>query len=258
MKPELHTLEARQQELVKMIFSIQAEPQPVAASAFDRGLKIYRNNLLMTATRSLSLSYPVLEKMLGKDAIRVLARDLLQRSPPRTGDWAEWGGGLAERLSQSPLIEAHPYLPDIAHLEWLVHQASRAESPPLVLAELSRLSEQPAENVRFRLAPSIALLKSDFPVDLLWQAHQPQDEEFELDAPALATALSKQSGPCTVLVFQQNQVARVKRLSEAEYRWVHDMAQANSLAELLDRHPDFDFINWLSQAIKEGLLEGLY
>ena len=48
-----------QTHLLTDIFSEQAETQ-------DAGLRVYQNNLRMTAARSLSISYPVIYKMIGE------------------------------------------------------------------------------------------------------------------------------------------------------------------------------------------------
>ncbi len=240
-----------------MIFDIHTGAQRGLRADFEKGLKIYQNNLLMTAARVLSLSYPVLEKMLGHDALVAVAREYLQGSPPQAGDWAEWGDDLARWIDASALSELHPYLSDVARLEWLVHRASRARAAEFDQSSLVRLSDESLETVRLRAAPSLGLLRSVFPVDVLWQAHQPLGDSYKLDESALAEALNQSEGDCYLLVYQKHQVARISRLSLSEYEWLRDVMDDMPLAELLDRHAEFDFINWLPKAIQEGWLEGL-
>lgn len=240
-----------------MIFSLDRRADTARPEAFNKGLRIYQNNLLMTAARALSLAYPVIERMLGNEAIIALARDLLRRAPPQSGDWGDWGADLEALIANTSLINEHPYLGDVARLEWLMHQASRSAETLLQTGSLSRLSEAALESVYLRLSASIGLLNSPFPVDVLWNAHQSNGEPFRLDERALASALRKQNGETFLMVYQQNQVAHMKRIAIAEYRWLEDVERGLSLSELFDRHPDFDFIHWLSEAVQDGVLDGL-
>lgn len=257
MKPEHTAVALQQQELLAMIFSMNHLAEENKSDAFSKGLKIYQNNLLMTAARALSLSYPVLERMLGEEAVVALARELLRRAPPQDGDWGEWGGELDALIVSTSLIDEHPYLADVARLEWLIHRASRSAAPALQVDSLSRLSEPALESVYLRLSASIGLLHSPFPVDILWTAHQSNGEPFRLDQRALKRALAKQSSEPFLMVFQQNQVAHMKRISLAEFRWLEDVQRGLNVSALFDRHPDFDFIQWLSVAVRDGVLEKL-
>ena len=59
------------------------------------------------------------------------------------------------------------------------------------------------------------------------------------------------------MVYQQNEVAHMKRIPVEGYRWLGDVECGLSLSELFDRHSDFDFIHWLSEAAQGGVLDGL-
>ncbi len=256
MPHEQHVLAARQQMLIAMIYGAQ-KANPKYSEGFSRGLRIYQNNLQATATRALSVSYPVVEKMLGQEAIGALARRLLQTSRPDTGDWADWGADLKELLLTTPLVEAHPFLFDMARLEWFLHEAARAQEQPLVIDSLSLLADVPVEQLRLQLASSVHVLVSDYPVDVLWKAHQEVDTLFSLDANALASELQGQQGQTYLIVFQQDGVPRLQQISEDDYAWFCDVLEGYSLSELFDRHPDFDFSRWLSTAVTHQWIEQL-
>lgn len=256
MPHEQHVLAARQQMLIAMIYGVQKD-NPKYSEGFSRGLKIYQNNLLATATRALSVSYPVIEKMLGQEAMGALARRLLETSRPDTGDWADWGADLKELLLTTSLIEEHPFLFDMARLEWFLHEAARAQEQPLVTDSLSLLADVPVEQLRLQLASSVHVLTSDYPVDILWKAHQEVDTLFGLDANALASELQEQQGQKHLIVFQQHGIPRLQRISEEDYVWFCDLFEGRSLGELLDRHPHFDFSRWLSTAVTHQWIEQL-
>ncbi|BFM15482.1 hypothetical protein R50073_16650 [Maricurvus nonylphenolicus] len=256
MSHKQDALADRQQQLIAMIYGLQ-KAAPKYSEGFARGLQVYQNNLLATAARALSISYPVIEQLLGHVAMTVLARMLLQSSPPATGDWADWGGDLKELLLTSSLIEEHPYLADMAQLEWAVHNASRSAHRPLVQASLSHLADTPVERIGFCLADSVQVMASDFPVDIIWRAHQPTEESLQLDSDLLARELQQHQGRCHLIIHRQGNAPRLQRISDAEYAWCCDVLQGNSLGQLLDRHPQFDFSHWLSNALENQWIEQL-
>lgn len=257
MNGENQDLVFDQQELVEMIFNLGLDVDKDISPAYSKGLQVYRNNLLMTAKRSLALTYPVIEKMLGDDAMLILARDLLKLSPPVSGIWAEWGGQLAALIAKTSLIEDYPFLVDVARLEWCIHQSSRSSYLPLETATLTKLSSENTDSLKFIVASSLSLLRSSFPIDDFWYAHQPEGESIIFDQITLENAISHFEGERYLMVYQYHQLPRIKQISKDEFCWMEDVINGLSLAGLLARHPKFDFSAWLSQSINENYLEGL-
>ena len=247
----------QQQHLVAKIFEMQSHTLPHNDSA-ARGLAIYQNNLLATASRALKITYPVIDKLLGDEALRLLARQLLKKTPPASGDWADWGEDLNELLIASPLTDEYPFLPDIATLEWLLHQASRAPETAFKSETLSLLVGTPLETLMIQMAASVQLIESDYPIDIIWRAHQETHGQFSLDTNHLAEELNRHQGPCRLLIYQQHKQPHMQRISATEYKWIRDIFEDHNLDELLDRHPNFEFSHWLSTALENQKIEKLY
>lgn len=258
MKHDDQTVFSRQQDLIRMIFEMGEELPEGTSIRFKKGLSIYQNNLLMTATRTLSLNYPVLEKMLSHDTMIAITREFLKKNRPDSGDWAEWGGGLSSWLKTTPLAQEDPFIPDVAKLEWLVHKASRSVASNFNASSFKKFSGRALEHAHIKLASSIGLIKSSFPIDVLWRAHQPTGDEFQLDANALERELADSPDECFLIVYQRNQVAKMARLSSAEFSWYQGLSQNQTLASLIDLNPDFDFVSWLPRAIQDDLVEEIY
>lgn len=252
-----HRLASQQQELLNMIFNMQFDVPDHVSPAFSKGLQIYQNNLLMTATRSLSLTYPVIEKMLGREALVIFARNLLQSSPPDSGIWADWGGQLSKIIERSILAQEYPYLVDMASLEWRMHQSARSAYRSLETSSLSKLANVSPDVLRICLSTSVRLLRSNFPIDDFWFAHQSDDASFELNQGALAQAISHFEGERYLMIYQYHQLSRIKQLTLDEYQWVEDVLKGSTLSELLARYPEFEFSAWLSKAIQDDYLECL-
>ena len=76
------------------------------------------------------------------------------------------------------------YLPDVARLEWAINQAWHADDPVAApLDALRSLDGNEGEDVTFGFDPSLALVASPWPVDVIWRANQPDaDGEATVDA----------------------------------------------------------------------------
>ncbi|HXH04204.1 MAG TPA: DNA-binding domain-containing protein, partial [Candidatus Competibacteraceae bacterium] len=100
-------------------------------------LGLYRNNTVLNLGDALAAAYPVLQRLLGADCFRALARAYIGAHPSRSGDLHDYGDALADFLAGLPELAALPYLADVARLEWRVHRAYfAAEAAPCDLAAL--------------------------------------------------------------------------------------------------------------------------
>jgi len=241
----------RQAALMTLIFS--NDESDVTTDRISQGLKIYQNNLLMTAARAISLKYPVIEKMVGNDTVIALTDQLLKRELPNTGDWADWGGLLAMLIAESPLAADHAYLYEVARLEWLVHQAARGKVTQLEVETLSNLTESDLDTVSLHLSPTLQVMESHFPVYELWNLHQVL-EGSEVDEGELYRLLVGNTAPHYSMVFQQDYHARIKTLTAQEYAWFKDVLAGMSIERLLGKHPSIDFVSWIEQAINQQWL----
>lgn len=241
----------RQAALMTLIFS--KDESDTATDRISQGLKIYQNNLLMTAARAISLKYPVLDKMVGNETIIAFTEQLLKRELPDTGDWADWGGMFAMLIAESPLAEDHAYLSEVARLEWHVHQAARGKVTHLEVETLSSLTESDLDAVSLHLSPTLQVMESHFPVYELWNLHQ-VPEGSEVDEGELYRLLVGNKAPHYSLVFQQDYHARIKTLTAQEYAWFKDALAGMSVERLLGKHQEIDFVNWIEQAINQQWL----
>jgi len=248
MNPNPNSALLYQTHLLTDIFSEQTEGQ-------DAGLRVYQNNLRMTAARSLSISYPVIYKMIGEQAQYVLAKRLIDRERPVTGDWADWGREFSNILQQSELHEDHPYLSQMAELEWAFQVASRSVAEPLHKASLTLLEDENVEAVAIKLQRSLTLISSDFPLYGLWRLHRKGDkEQLPKEEPLHKVFNSDETG--YYLVWQSGSGPRVVEITKEYFDWLNSIQRGKPIGELLDSFPDFDFSTWLSDSIVNGWLVG--
>lgn len=255
MQSEFDILGRRQEALITLIFTEQSPLESEEEDQVSKGLKIYQNNLLMTAVRALSLKYPVVDKMIGREALSNLTRKLLLVELPTSGDWADWGEHLSSLITTTELHDQHPYLAEVASFEWLIHEAARGAGTELNVNSLARLSEPDLKRVFIQLSSTLKVLSFQYPVDEIWMLHQL--DESQIDTHELAMLLKTPTELHHLVIYQREAVPCAERITEEENAWLKDILAGWSLEELLERYVSFDLSNWLSVAIEEQWLESL-
>lgn len=175
--------------------SHEAALQPFLSEGSLERLALYRGNLSAGWERALGEAYPVLRKLVGEEFFAGLARAYGKAWPSQDPDLAGFGARFAEFLAGFDPAAPYPYLPDVARLEWTVHRAYLApDLAPRGLDALATLSPEVLEAARFTLHPSVSLLRSQWAIAALWQAHQPGGPPLPAHVEAPCTALVVRRG----------------------------------------------------------------
>lgn len=236
----------RQHALLQAILFGSALPVGVVApdgiaDGAVRGLRAYRINAQALAARALAAVHGRLLELLGCEDFAAMAWAFWRRVPPQRGDLGEWGEGLADFLASQTEMPAH--LPDLARLEWALHQAERAADAVFDAPSLARLASEDAGSLRLRLRPGSRLLQ----VDAL--------------AASLVDAGHVATGSVQVLVWrpQWRPCAVVLPAAPAVFTgYVLDgQPLQQALTATLQSHEDFAFDVWLQRAIEAGWLQGV-
>ncbi|MFK3738461.1 DUF692 family multinuclear iron-containing protein [Massilia sp. TN1-12] len=142
-------------------------------------LGIYRGNLAANWQRALSNAYPVLRRLVGDDFFAGLARVYGRAHPSLDPDLNRFGATLPAFLDGFAPAADHPYLPDVARLEWLVHEAHYApaaddnkEADADAAPAVEGLDPVRFEASRARLHPALRLHASPWATPAVWLAHQ--------------------------------------------------------------------------------------
>lgn len=227
-------------------------------------LGIYRGNLTSAWRRALANAYPVLRRQLGEAAFDALARAYGRAHPAQDPDLNRFGAGLAGFLDDDSGDGARPWLPDLARLEWAVHEAWYAPDAPASadggpLSVMARLSPEEFEASRAILHPSLRLHASRWAVAAMWLAGLAGDAEA--DAPG---ALDE---PGHALVLRPRWQVSVRELGAAEHAALARLAQGESFGAAFDAafdvledagEPDAAPIAaWLDGWLKDGVVTGI-
>jgi hypothetical protein len=245
---------------------IRGKSNPDVTPDLARGLAVYRSNAQQLAARSLQAAYPVLTLLLGADSASALARALWHAHPPQRGDMAQWGADLTDFIAQDTQLTALPYLPDVARVEWALHQAATVADVAPDLPSLQHLVDHDLDRLTCRLAPGVCAVVSQWPIAALMHAHAPLLQGTATDRPlALSSAdaqaleaLFEAATAQTTLVWRRGFQPTYRLVDAAEWAFVRQLALGVSLGASLYAAPDdFDFNAWLPQAVNEGLLLGM-
>jgi len=225
----------------------------IRANGLDgaRRLRIYRNNSVATLSAALEAVFPVVRRLVGEAFFASVARAYVRACPSLSGDIHRYGDGLGAFLGTLPGTADHPYLVDVATLEWAYHEVFHTEPrTALDLTNLQGLSEDSYPELRFALQPAARLLASEYPVLRIWQVNQPSwPGEPCVD-------LSEGGGP--VLVVRCGREIEMETLPWGEGAWLQALHRGSSLVAALERglavDPTFDLGPALARRIAQGVL----
>jgi hypothetical protein len=137
-----------------------------------RRFAVYRNNVAVSLTEALETGFPVVRKLVGDEFFAAMAGVFLRAHPPQSRILATYGQDMPRFLAGFPPVAALPYLADVARLELALrasyHAADHGTMDP---AQLATLPPARLMAARLQLAPTVALIRSDWPVHGIWTAN---------------------------------------------------------------------------------------
>jgi hypothetical protein len=200
----------------------------VLGKGIDAATRIgfYRNNVLSNFREALRSTYPVIEQLVGERYFERLAYEFFRAYPSKSGDLNLYGNRFADFLDEHEVARQLPYLPDAARLEWTVETAFYAEDrAPLDLARLATVPPDRQDAVTLKLHPSCSLLASRYPVQRLWEVHQPGyagDQQVNLA-----------DGGVLLLVHRQAFEVALEALTPGGYCLLDRLSRGETLGEAL-------------------------
>lgn len=140
--------------------------------------EIYRNNYRQGLARALSQSFPVVEALVGEPFFAAMALTYVEQTPPTSRLLRSYGDDFAAFIEAFEPAAVVPYLADVARLEFALVEAYYASDE----ADLP-VTNQGALGVESQLAwrSSTRLIRSNYPIVSIWQAHKQGDDLTGLD-----------------------------------------------------------------------------
>ncbi len=133
---------------------------------------VYRNNVALSLTRALEASFPTVRKLVGEAFFAAMAGEFLRAHPPSSRMLMLYGAEMPGFLERFQPVAHLGYLPDVARLDQAMRESYHAaDSKPLPEGDFQRLVGSDIAGLRLRLAPSLRLVRSPWPVVSIWEAN---------------------------------------------------------------------------------------
>jgi hypothetical protein len=193
--------------------------------------RIYRNTFCSTLTASLRMTYPAVDRLVGRDFFDAAAAKFLLAHPPRSGCLNDYGGAFADFLAAFEPAGALFYLPDVARFEWALGAAANAPDARFLDAgALAAVDSADHASLRFEPHPSVRLLLLAFPADRIADAVLAGDE-------AAMARIDFSDGPAAVLVHRGPGGVEAQRLDPDAYGFVSRLCAGEALGALVGAAP---------------------
>jgi len=215
---------------------------------------IYQNSAIANITHSLSLTYPVIEKLVGEDFFGAMCRKFIYLTWPKSGNMDDYGVEFADFLAEFEHAKHLLYLKDVARLEWAFHQSTLADDAPLTDWSTLALASDILQ-LKFLVTPSCSLINSVFPIDKIWHLNQQNtlaDTKVEIT--------DQQHNDTFIVLFRQQLKTVLLPITVAEFTLLKAFANGEifeqAIVAVSTQQADFSIDNSLKKFIELGIISG--
>ncbi len=214
-----------------------------------RRFSVYRNNVVVSLTEALNVTFPVIRKLVGNAFFAAMARVYVQQHPPRSQLLMRFGDRMPEFLLSFPPVQGLPYLADVARLELALRTSyHESDTNPIEAAAIADLTGTDILSARLELAASLRMLRSDFPVFSIWLANA-------------RSGPKPQFNPENVLVLRREFDPEPTAVTLGQFDFVAALLDGKTLLEASNAaqsvEPDFEIDGILSRLLSHNAIIGI-
>jgi len=148
---------------------------PEGAPAGKR-FSVYRNNVAVSLSEALEVTFPVIRKLVGDEFFKAMAGVFLRQHQPNSPVLMFYGAEMPAFLEGFEPVSHLGYLPDIARIELaLCRSYHAADTPPLDPMALQAIAPDDLLETRLHLAPSVHLIRSKWPAGSIFHTNSSGD-----------------------------------------------------------------------------------
>ena len=205
---------------------------------------IYKGSVHGVLTQALADIYPVCKELVGDKFFDHVSSKFINQNPPNSAFFADFGEDFSAFLANFEAAKSVEYLADTAKLEWLRHTAWNSKNQiPSDFTTLGNYSEEQQMKMSFSLPETASLLRSDYQVEQLWQAHQ-TNSEFSLDKIDLFKHLN-------LLVWRIDYIIHMQKLTTLQIDFLSAVQKKSPLSALAEQFTE-QLPDLLSTALQNG------
>jgi len=135
-----------------------------------RRFAVYRNNVLGALGNAVAGSFPAVERIVGKDFFRLMARTYVLETPPTSPVLMDYGVTFPDFIAGFEPAASLRYLPDVARIERAWRESYHAaDATPLAPSAFAEVPNEELPEIVLGLHPSLRLVPSRFPAVTIWR-----------------------------------------------------------------------------------------
>lgn len=187
----------------------------------EQRFNVYTNNTQMILRDLLKDVFPVTSLLLGEKFMAFASQEFIAAFPPESGDMNGYGADFPAYLARLPSLNQFAYLPDIAQLEWLAHEAYLSPRIVPLTADMLAAAEDPMA-LTLRLQPHLYILRSAWPVDRLWEEVTAKGAELH--------GFKMQAAETFIAIYREEDRIALWSITEGGYKFLEHLQSNPSLA----------------------------
>ncbi len=213
---------------------------------------VYRNNVTVSLIAALAAIYPAVQRIVGEDFFRAMARSHVRETPPDSPLLFDYGRAFPAFIAAYPYAAEMPWLADVARIEraWL-DAYHAADAPALTAADLAAVPVQNLPDLQLRAHPAAQWVRSSYPAVSIFALNRQEG------AVGAVTATQAQTG----LVTRPADEVIVTHLPDDAAPFLQSLLDGQPLARAaeagLSADPSFDLTDHLAALIKAGVFASL-
>jgi len=183
----------------------------------DKRLAIHRHHIASSLAKVLASTFPTVQTLVGADFFRRLAQAYVARDLPVQPVLAEYGAGFPGFVATWAPADGLPYLADMARLDWALNAAFHSpRRQSLAAADLALLAPERLATSSLLLAPGAALIRSRYPIDLIWAASQlgAPDEKVDIGLRAASLLVMRRTDDAGFMVLSEGEAVFIEGVGE--------------------------------------------
>jgi len=215
--------------------------QPTHRMSCYHQYNVYAQSINICLINALINVYPVCEKITGEGFFYEMARNYCLTHPSKSPDLADYGSNYSRFIEQYSYADCLPYLGNVAKLEWAYHQLFNcADQGAFDFCEFTKYSAEQLTQCVFSLPVSSCLIKSNYPIDVIWQAHQVNmNTELEIDKSCRF-----------IYLYRKDYAIHIDNISLNEYQFLQLISQHK---KFIDVCSELNHVNNVTELLVKSL-----
>jgi len=217
--------------------------KPSLISSEER-IRIYKDNVILTLTDTLKNRHMAVLNLVGEDFFKYMANEFIKQNPSKSGNLDEYGANFYEFIASFQPAANLPYLPDVAHLEWLMHLAYFASDCGAIdKTKLSQVPPEKIDQIKFEIHPSANFISSKYPIDNIYN--------FSLGK--LDGEININERGAKILVYRYEYEVKFLSLTDDEYSFLIAINNNNNLYQAFENTANIDIGSAINKFVNNGV-----